>query len=34
MKDKINILNSKVGRTACDEQEGPSNDQQIFHLGR
>ncbi len=33
MKCKI-FLNSEGGRTACDEQEGPSNDQQIFHLGR
>lgn len=33
MKHKI-FLNSEGGRTACDEQEAPSNDQQNFHLGR
>jgi hypothetical protein len=34
MKDKINILNSKGGRSACNEQEAPSNDQPNFHWGR
>ncbi len=28
-----NILNSKGGRSACDEQEAPSNDQQISIWG-